>query len=126
MIPSVAAASGDQDGLPVTLLEAMALGCAVVASRLSGIDAAVVDGESGLLVPPGDAGALAAALEALLADPDPPGQARRGGPVPGRGVLRRRVRRPLPRVAPGRRRRRMGGEASRAPAGGTDLAPQPT
>ena len=70
VIPSVAAASGDQDGLPVTLLEAMALGCAVVASRLSGIDAAVVDGESGLLVPPGDAGALAAALEALLADPD--------------------------------------------------------
>ena len=70
VIPSVAAASGDQDGLPVTLLEAMALGCAVVASRLAGIDAAVVNGESGLLVPPGDAAALAAALEALLGDPD--------------------------------------------------------
>jgi len=70
VVPSVPAASGDQDGLPVTLLEGMALGCAVVASRISGIDEAVVDGESGLLVPPGDVEALAAALEALLADPD--------------------------------------------------------
>jgi colanic acid/amylovoran biosynthesis glycosyltransferase len=70
VVPSVAAASGDQDGLPVALLEAMAAGCAVVASRIAGIDAAVVDGDSGLLVPPGDAGALAAALDGLLADPD--------------------------------------------------------
>jgi glycosyltransferase involved in cell wall biosynthesis len=42
----------------------------VVGSRIAGIDAAVVDGDSGLLVPPGDAGALAAALDGLLADPD--------------------------------------------------------
>jgi colanic acid/amylovoran biosynthesis glycosyltransferase len=70
VVPSVAAASGDQDGLPVTLLEAMAVGCAVVASQLAGIDAAVIHGENGLLVPPGDAEALAATLEALLADPD--------------------------------------------------------
>ena len=66
--PSVAAASGDQDGLPVALLEAMAAGCAVVASRMPGIDAAVVDRASGLLVPPGDAGALAGALRELLDD----------------------------------------------------------
>jgi colanic acid/amylovoran biosynthesis glycosyltransferase len=70
VVPSVPAASGDQDGLPVTLLEAMALGCAVVASEIPGIDAAVVHGESGVLVPPGDAQALADAVEALLADPD--------------------------------------------------------
>ena len=69
-VPSVAAASGDQDGLPVALLEAMAAGCAVVGSRIAGIDAAVVDGESGVLVPPGDAAALGGALTALLADPD--------------------------------------------------------
>ena len=69
-VPSVTAASGDQDGLPVALLEAMAAGCAVVGSRIAGIDAAVVDGESGVLVPPGDEAALAAALTALLADPD--------------------------------------------------------
>jgi glycosyltransferase involved in cell wall biosynthesis len=70
VVPSVPAATGDQDGLPVSLLEAMAAGCAVVASALAGIDAAVVDGESGLLVPPGDAARLAAALAELLADPE--------------------------------------------------------
>ena len=68
--PSVAAASGDQDGLPVALLEAMAAGCAVVASRLSGIDEAVVDEVSGLLVTPGSSGELAAALRRVLGDRD--------------------------------------------------------
>ncbi len=68
--PSVSAASGDQDGLPVALLEAMAAGCPVVASRIAGIDEAVVDGRTGLLVPPGDAAALATALTRLLGDPD--------------------------------------------------------
>lgn len=70
VVPSVSAASGDQDGLPVALLEAMAAGCAVIGSRIAGIDAAVLDGDSGLLVPPGDAGALAGALDGLLADPE--------------------------------------------------------
>ena len=68
VFPSVAAASGDQDGLPVALLEAMAAGCALVASQLPGIDAAVVDRTSGLLVPPGDAAALAAVLREVLDD----------------------------------------------------------
>ena len=69
-VPSVSAASGDQDGLPVALLEAMAAGCPVVGSDIAGIDTAVVDGDSGLLVPPGDPAALAGALAGLLADPD--------------------------------------------------------
>lgn len=66
---SVTAASGDQDGLPVALVEAMAAGCAVVASQLPGIDDAVEDGRSGVLVAPGDPGALATAITALLDNP---------------------------------------------------------
>jgi glycosyltransferase involved in cell wall biosynthesis len=69
VFPSVAAASGDQDGLPVALLEAMSVGCAVVASDLPGLRDAVVDGVSGLLTPPGSASELAAALRRLLGDP---------------------------------------------------------
>lgn len=68
VFPSVPARSGDQDGLPVAMLEAMTAGKPVVASRIAGIDEAVVDGEHGLLVPPGDAGALADALTTLLVD----------------------------------------------------------
>ncbi|MEJ7812091.1 MAG: glycosyltransferase family 4 protein [Gemmatimonadaceae bacterium] len=54
-------------GLVVT--EAMAAGCTVIASRVGGIPELIVDGESGVLVPPGDAGALAAALARVAADP---------------------------------------------------------
>jgi glycosyltransferase involved in cell wall biosynthesis len=54
-------------------LEAMSAGAALVASRTGGLADVVVDGASGLLVPPGDPAALAAALRGLLADP-----ARRG------------------------------------------------
>lgn len=68
VVPSVPAASGDQDGLPTVLLEAMGSGRAVVASDLPGIDEAVTDGKTGLLVPPNDPEALAEALQGLLAD----------------------------------------------------------
>ena len=68
VVPSVPAASGDQDGLPTVLLEAMGSGAAVVASDLPGLNEAVTDGESGLLVAPNDPDALAAALRALLTD----------------------------------------------------------
>jgi len=69
VFPSVRAASGDQDGLPVALLEALAAGCPVIASDLPGLDEAVVDGESGLLFAAGDAAALATALRRVLDDP---------------------------------------------------------
>jgi len=69
VFPSVAAASGDQDGLPVALLEAMSTGCAIVASDLPGLRDAVEDGKSGLLTPPGSAEELAKALGRLLHDP---------------------------------------------------------
>lgn len=67
-VPSVPARSGDQDGLPVALLEAMASGRPVVASRLPGLDMAIEDEKTGLLVTPGDVDGLADALERLLRD----------------------------------------------------------
>src|SRR5262249_20388879 len=56
------------DNSPNTVYEAMAAGRAVVASRVGGIPELVADGETGLLVPPGDAEQLAAAIVRLLAD----------------------------------------------------------
>ena len=56
------------EGLPLVCLEAMASGRPVVASDVDGIPDAVLDGQTGLLVPPDDAGALAGALERLVGD----------------------------------------------------------
>lgn len=67
--PSVPTREGKREGIPVALMEAMAMGRPVVASRLSGIPELVEDGRSGLLVDPGDVRGLAAAISALLADP---------------------------------------------------------
>jgi glycosyltransferase involved in cell wall biosynthesis len=66
--PSVTARDGDCEGLPTILCEAAACGLPAVATRHSGIPEAVVDGETGLLVPERDPAALASALSALLGD----------------------------------------------------------
>lgn len=58
-----------EEGFSNTILEAMAAGKAVVATRVGGIPEAVVDGETGLLVPPHDPPALADALLSLLRNP---------------------------------------------------------
>lgn len=56
------------EGFPVAILEAMAAGLPVVSTTVSGIPEAVADGETGLLVPPENAAALAGALQRLADD----------------------------------------------------------
>ena len=56
------------EALSNVLLESMAAGAPVVATRVGGTPEALVDGDTGLLVPPGDAGAIAAAVSRLLDD----------------------------------------------------------
>ena len=58
------------EGLPIVVLEAMSLGVPVVGTRVCGLTEVVVDGETGRLVPPGDAPALARALDEVLSSPD--------------------------------------------------------
>jgi glycosyltransferase involved in cell wall biosynthesis len=58
------------EGLPNALLEAMSIGVPVVASRVGGVDEAVQDQESGLLIPPGSSEAIADAVRFVLTHPD--------------------------------------------------------
>lgn len=65
IVPSIVDRSGDRDGLPNVLLEAMACGRPVIASDVAAIASAVVDGETGLLTEPGNAESLAGAIDLL-------------------------------------------------------------
>jgi glycosyltransferase involved in cell wall biosynthesis len=67
-VPSIVDSTGDRDGLPNVVLEAMASGRAVVACKAGAIDAAVRDSETGLLLPSGDSLSLALALTRLAGD----------------------------------------------------------
>jgi glycosyltransferase involved in cell wall biosynthesis len=57
------------DNTPLSVLEAMAAGMCVVSTSVGGIPYLVEDGETGLLVPPGDAPAMAAAVERVVGEP---------------------------------------------------------
>ena len=64
------AANGDRDGIPNVLVESMAMGVPVVATRVSAIPELVEDGETGLLVESGRPREMAAAMQRLLTDAD--------------------------------------------------------
>jgi len=68
-VPSVAAQTGDAEGLPNVVLEAMACGMPVIGSNTAGIAEAVEHDCTGFLVPPGDPRSIAAAARRLLSDP---------------------------------------------------------
>ena len=71
VLPSVVAPNGDDEGgPPVVITNAMAAGLPVVSTPVGGIGRAIVDGVSGVLCPPGDPDALAAAVLDLVDDPD--------------------------------------------------------
>lgn len=68
VLASKIAADGDRDGLPNVLMEAQAVGVACVSTAVSAIPELIQDGETGILVPPGDPDALAAAITCLATD----------------------------------------------------------
>ena len=63
LLPSVTAADGDMEGIPVALMEAMAMGVLVIATHHSGIPELIDDGIEGFLVPERDAAAIARTLD---------------------------------------------------------------
>jgi glycosyltransferase involved in cell wall biosynthesis len=70
VLASVTGADGDEEGTPTVLMEASSMGLSVVSTWHSGIPEVVLDGETGLLVPPGDVEALADRIRRLLRDPE--------------------------------------------------------
>lgn len=70
LAPSVTSANGDQEGIPVSIMEAMAMGIPVVSTQHSGIPELVQDGVSGFLVPERDVVALVEKLGYLIRHPE--------------------------------------------------------
>ena len=69
VLPAIVTESGETEGLGVVLLEAMAYEKPVIASAAGGITDIVIDNETGILSPPGDATGLARAISAAIDDP---------------------------------------------------------
>jgi colanic acid/amylovoran biosynthesis glycosyltransferase len=70
LAPSVTSSSGDEEGIPVAVTEAMAVGVPVIASRHAGIPEVVIDGTTGLLTAERDVDGIAAALRRLIDERD--------------------------------------------------------
>ena len=68
VLPSVIDPDGGMDNLPTVIMEAMATGLPVVSTNIGGIPEMVVENETGFLVQPGDAGAMADAIETVIND----------------------------------------------------------
>jgi glycosyltransferase involved in cell wall biosynthesis len=68
-VPSVAAGTGDSEGLPNVVLEAMACAVPVIGSDIAGIAEAVEHDRTGFLLPPADPWSIAAAARRLLGNP---------------------------------------------------------
>jgi glycosyltransferase involved in cell wall biosynthesis len=85
VLASVVARDGQMEGIPVALMEALACGVPVIASRLSGIPELVQEGVTGVLAEPGNPDDLARAFSRLLAD----GQATRAYTCAGRELVER-------------------------------------
>lgn len=68
VLPSIVGSDGNREGLPVSIVEALACGLPVVSTPVTGIPEVVRHGENGLLIPSGDAGALADAIERVMRD----------------------------------------------------------
>jgi len=69
VLPSIVDQRGDTEGLGVVLLEALSYRVPVIGSAVGGITDIIVDGETGLLVPPEDPAAIAKAIERIATDP---------------------------------------------------------
>lgn len=68
LLPCVVASDGDRDGIPVALMEAMAMGTIPVSTSVSGIPELIDHGVNGFLTPPGDVEALSNVLTGILGD----------------------------------------------------------
>ncbi len=69
LLPSVTADTGDEEGIPVVLMEALAEGIAVVACNSGAVGEIVIDGETGVLISSADAGLIADGVCRILKDP---------------------------------------------------------
>jgi len=69
-LPCIQMANGDADGIPTTVLEAMAFQLPIISTDLLSLPFYVRNGEEGILTGPGDVGAIASALDLLCCEPD--------------------------------------------------------